>query len=273
MTRELSPENPLGLNLMRITVDGKPIDDPKRSSMDIQRCTDVALAKADIRFGFDNLRSAPRLSVLAQPERIAVAALEDNGTFASEVQFRMYTNYSHFIDRAEIRIFENGQSLEGEPIDVVTMNLDGASTWRPTTDSFRAPAQKLAYVLRAYGDDGNFDETEPQVLWVDYDADFPLEEIELIDGIDNPDEEAVLFSAYGQNTLGVQNIGLSSGTVSVRGRGILQDQEVWVAGRPIPVDENGEFVAEEITFVPRRAGIVIGDGVADTRVGAREPYC
>ena len=32
----------LGLNLMRITVDGEPIDDPGRSSADVQRCTDVA---------------------------------------------------------------------------------------------------------------------------------------------------------------------------------------------------------------------------------------
>jgi flagellar motor protein MotB len=32
ITRELEPQNPLGLNLMRVTIDGKPIDDPKRSS-------------------------------------------------------------------------------------------------------------------------------------------------------------------------------------------------------------------------------------------------
>ena len=37
------PTIPLALNLMRITVDGEPIDDPGRSSADIQRCTDVAL--------------------------------------------------------------------------------------------------------------------------------------------------------------------------------------------------------------------------------------
>ena len=36
-------EEPVRLNLMRITVDGKPIDDPDRSSADMQRCTDVAL--------------------------------------------------------------------------------------------------------------------------------------------------------------------------------------------------------------------------------------
>ena len=43
LTRELTPENPYALNLMRITVDGEPIDDPERSSADVQRCTDVAL--------------------------------------------------------------------------------------------------------------------------------------------------------------------------------------------------------------------------------------
>ena len=72
LTRELVPQAPLSLNPMRITVDGVPIDDPQRNSADIQRCTDVAFAGADIRFGYDNLRSSPRLSVMAQPARVAL---------------------------------------------------------------------------------------------------------------------------------------------------------------------------------------------------------
>jgi flagellar motor protein MotB len=48
ITRELRPRNPFGLNLMRITVDGKPIDDPGKSLADVQRCTDVALDDAEI---------------------------------------------------------------------------------------------------------------------------------------------------------------------------------------------------------------------------------
>jgi flagellar motor protein MotB len=43
ITRELRPKSPYELNVMRITVDGEPIDDPGRSSSDVQRCTDVAL--------------------------------------------------------------------------------------------------------------------------------------------------------------------------------------------------------------------------------------
>jgi flagellar motor protein MotB len=247
MTRELHPENPLGLNLMRITVDGEPLDDPRRSSSDIQRCTDVALADVDIQFGFDNLRSAPRLSVSAQPSQVAFVRQEDGTMIGSDVHFSMYTNYSYFIERAEIRLFRNGQSQESTPIDIVDISVDDHAKWRPWDSTFRAPGEELAYVLRVYGADGNFDETEAQPLWVTYsdapvvDEDVPAEEV-----FDEADEQPVLMSAFADNRLGLQNIGLSSGTVNVRGNGISPDQEVWVAGRPIPVDETGSFFAEEV---------------------------
>jgi len=170
ITRELKAQNPLGLNLMRITVDGVPIDDPQRSSSDIQRCTDVAMEAADIQFGFDNLRSAPRLSVTTKSPRIVVAREIDYQTLVSTVQFRMYTNYSYFIDRAEVRVFEAGQSLESEPMDVIEMQPDGVAEWEPPAAWFKAPVYELAYVLRAYGEDGNFDETHAQPLWVVYDG-------------------------------------------------------------------------------------------------------
>src|SRR5436305_8486293 len=48
LNQELHPKSPYELNVMHITVDGKPIDDRDRSSSDIQRCTDVALNDANI---------------------------------------------------------------------------------------------------------------------------------------------------------------------------------------------------------------------------------
>mgnify|MGYP001819321302 FL=1 len=257
ITRELSPQNPLGLNLMRITVDGKPIDDPKRSSADIQRCTDVALANVDIQFGYDNLRSAPRLSVAAKPSRIKVAKevgvdqAFDGGSFwfwerdkPSPVYFRMYTNYSSFIERAEVRVFEPGESPQAEPMDVIDIDLEGIAKWTPATEAFRRPFEELTYVLRAYGRDGNFDETQPQPLWVVYDQAEPVDAIPKEEPPEVP--ELALYSAYGEDRLGLHNIGLSSGTVNVRGEGIPPEHEVWIAGRPIPVDASGSFVSEEI---------------------------
>ena len=62
---------------MHISVDGEPIDDPDRSSADVQRCTDVALEQADIQFQFDNLHSSPRLSVTASPTTVTMAELSE----------------------------------------------------------------------------------------------------------------------------------------------------------------------------------------------------
>ncbi len=254
VTRELKPENPLGLNLMRITVDGEPIDDPKRSSSDIQRCTDVAMKVADIQFGFDNLRSAPRLSVAATPSRIALSEIMHYGPDlspanvfvdrqAAPVHFMMYTNYSHFIDRAEVRVFETGQSLESEPLAVVPVGEHGIAEWQPQASWFRAPVFELAYVLRAYGKGGNFDETKPQPLWLVYDTvEEPQNETE--DGEFVPDPE--LYAAYGENSLNLHNIALSSGTVSVRGDDVPEGHDVYVAGRQVPVDDRGSFVTEHI---------------------------
>jgi flagellar motor protein MotB len=257
ITRELEPQNPLGLNLMRITVDGEPIDDPQRSSADIQRCTDVALADVDIQFGYDNLRSAPRLSVAAQPSntrvarQIQTAQSAIDGSFymwdqdrASPIYFRMYTNYSSFIERAEIRVFEAGKSQQAEPLDVVDITMEDTAQWLPNVDEMSAQTDQLFYVLRAYGKDGNFDETQPQPLWVIYDQAEPVEAEEFEETWPEPDPD--FMQAYGEDRLGLHNIGLSSGTVNVSGSGIPENHEVYVAGRPIPVDESGSFVSEEI---------------------------
>src|SRR2546423_1006742 len=128
LTQELRPKSPYELNVMHITVDGKPIDDPSRSSSDLQRCTDVALDNANIQFRFDNLESQPRLAVAAHP--VAVAVIDSvEGPTASTVHFRMYNNYSSFIQRAEIRIFEQQQSLEAVPLVIIAVRGAGLAAW------------------------------------------------------------------------------------------------------------------------------------------------
>ena len=253
ITRELSARNPLGLNLMRITVDGEPIDDPGRSSSDIQRCTDVALQRTDIQFRFDNLTASRRLSVTAQPSTLALdrPSVEDQEAMAEPtVRFRMYSNYSHFIDRAEVRIFETRQSVRASPLDVVEINPEGMAGWQPMARTFAGPVHELKYVLRAYDEKGRFDETEPQPLWivhndapddgVDAEADDDGSELLTVD------EAPELLAGYGESVLSVRNIPLGSGTVNVHGRGIPAGHNVWVAGSPVPTDPNGNFVSEVI---------------------------
>ncbi len=237
LTRELRPRNPLGLNLMRITVDGEPIDDPGRSSADVQRCTDVALERANIRFGFDNLESERRLSVTSSPSSIRLPLVATDDAAAPPVRFRAYTNYAAFIERSEVRIFAPEQSLQAEPLVVIEVDSDGFAEWQPAAELFAKPERELKYVLRAYGAEGQFDETAPRPIWMIYE-DAPQASA--------PPLHDETLAGYGESALALKNIPLGSGTVKVEGEGVPPEHTVWLAGEQVPVDENGNFVAETI---------------------------
>ncbi len=169
LTHELTPKNPLGVNTMHISVDGVPLDDPGRSSADVQRCTDVALDKADIRFQFDDLKARRRLSVSAAPSVVVLQQAPD-GLIAAPVRFQMYTNYAAFIARAEVRIFEAGHSPQSTPLAVVPIDPNGSAEWQPRAPQLSGAGHTLQYLVRAYSKDGKFDDTRPLFLWMVHDG-------------------------------------------------------------------------------------------------------
>src|SRR5215467_14379965 len=238
LTQERSPKSPYELNVMHITVDGKPIDDLDRSSSDVQRCTDVALDNANIRFRLDNLESRRRLAVAADPVAVIVGQ-PLNELALPVVHFRMYSNYASFLKRAEIRIFDQ-ESLQAEPLVIVAVDDTGLAEWQPATEILKGPARQLKYLLRAYDSKGNFDETDARPLWLYHEA-APGNLVKS----DKPSPQALL-AAYGENDLARQQIPLGSGTVKLQGSGVPAGHTVWVAGRQVPVDSQGNFIAEEV---------------------------
>lgn len=237
LTRELEPKDPFALNLMRITVDGKPVDDPAKGIADIQRCTDVALDQAKMQFTFDNLETKPRLNVTAWP--LSVRYQDDAATEHPDnlVQFRTYTNYAGLIARAEIRLFAGEQSERATPLAVVEVDKNGYAEWKAEFEDSPAPGRELKYLLRVYDAEGRFDETRAQPLWV-------VEAAEA-DAV-GPGTADELLAGYGETRLAVENIKKSGGTIRVQGSGIPREHSVWVAGRAVPVDPAGKFAAEAI---------------------------
>lgn len=237
LTREVDVRNPFALNLMRISVDGKPVSDPGKNSADIQRCTDVALDKADIRFKFDNLDKKPRLNVAAWPRTVRYQ--DDPATDAAEnlVRFSVYTNFPSFIEKSEIRIFGEEQSERDKPLAVIPVSDAGRADWQVELQEHAAPGRELKYLVRVYDSEGRFDETESQILWV-------VDEVEKEHTSDEAERE--LLAGYGENRLRLSNIPISGGSIKVLGRAIPEGHSVWVAGHKVPVDPNGEFAAEQI---------------------------
>jgi flagellar motor protein MotB len=230
ITREVEPADPFALNLMRITVDGKPLDDPGKCSSDVQRCTDVALDQAQIQFKHDSLKLTPRLNVTAWPRTISHEA-------PAPVRFRMYSNYRAFISRAEVRIFEEDRSVRDMPLATIAVDADGRAQWQPELTEFSATVKKLKYVLRIYDEKKHFDETAAQPLWVADRTDPPAADA---------DPEKELLAGYGESRISSRNIPLSGGTVEAHGTAIPPGHGVWMAGYQVPVDDKGAFTAEEI---------------------------
>jgi flagellar motor protein MotB len=237
ITRDVELANPYALNLMRITVDGKPLDDPGKNTSDVQRCTDVALEKAKIQFKYDNLQLKPRLNVSAWPTSIRYQ--DDPATDGRDdlVHFRAYSNFSGFIARSEVRIFEQGKSTRDTPLAVVPLDKDGRGQWQANQPDYSAPGRELQYLLRVYDRQGQFDETAPQQLWVLDRQAATLQEQNM---------EKELLVGYGENRLALENINLHGGTIKVYGSGVPQGHRLSVAGRPVPVADSGEFAVEEI---------------------------
>jgi flagellar motor protein MotB len=236
ITRELEPKSPYELNVMRITVDGEPIDDPGRSYSDIQRCTDVALEDASIRFRFDNLDSRRRLGVAASPASIPVG---ERASEPATVRFRAYDNYSSFIERGEIRVLAPEQSRRSEPLAVIALDDDALAEWQPPAGLLSGPTRELAYFLRVYDAKGNFDETDARPLWLRREG--AAEPATRDSGM-----ERELLGSYGESDVARAEIPVRGGAVHVEGSGIPQGHTVWFAGRRIPVDAGGRFVAQQI---------------------------
>lgn len=237
LTRKVATKNPYELNLMRISVDGQPLNDPGKGVPDVQRCTDVALDKADIQFRFDNLELKPRLNVTAWPNVIASLDNVDTDSIENQFRFHLYSNYPSFIDKAEVRLFTSEQSTRDTPLAVIPMDKDGRAKWQFGLQNYTAPRMELKYLLRVYNKGGLFDETKAQTAWV-------------VDQLENEtstqDLQQEIRVGYGENRLAINNIPIKGGTVKVYGKNIPNEHSVWFAGHPVPVADNGEFASELI---------------------------
>jgi outer membrane protein OmpA-like peptidoglycan-associated protein len=224
---------------VRITVDGVPVDKREGSNeADRQRCTDVALARADVQVRYDPMESAPSLNVIAVPQ---------NAVAGRPVTFTTYTNYPRYIAHAEMRIFAADQTVQQKPLAVIPVSAGGTVSW--VTPPIGGSLLKLttlldqpryvSYVLRVYDKDGRFDETRPRRL--------DLFEHPPVAGPDAEKMELELQrAAYGDNTLIVHNIVMHGGALTVSGSNVPPGNHVIVQGVPIPLDDDHRFVSRQI---------------------------
>jgi hypothetical protein len=143
-------------------------------------------------------------------------------------------NYSAFIDRAEIRVFEKGQAFDAQPAK--TIELDEYREAIIHTDGDLS--DNFSYVLRVYDENGRFDETKPRYARV---VDVSS------NSVNDPDvEDPILVLEDADDFTAKRLIKVEGGSVIIRGANIYSDEAVSVMGTKIRVSENNEFEAQEI---------------------------
>ena len=148
-----------------------------------------------------------------------------------------------------------------EPLTVIPVGEDSYAEWRPDTRDFAGPVKELKYALRAYDAEGHFDETVARPMWIHADASaaqlyansqpkpgtVAAAQGESVPAALSPATlSPVALSSFGENALATQSIPVTGGTVRVQGGGLLPNQQVWVAGSPVPADPSGRFVGETL---------------------------
>lgn len=216
-----SPDAPF-----RITIDGVPVDGIAANEADGQRCTDVALERADIQVRYDSLAIAPTMNIWAMPN----AAVK-----GEPVEFRAWSNYIPWIKKAELRLFRAGQKTQEKPFEILPVSWSGVTNW---TVPANTKDDQIFYLLRVYDAQGRFDETSLKPLNLLNHA-MPANE-------DKDKIERERLTGYGENSLALRNIPVTGGTVTVNGSHLRQDQRIEALGLELPIDAQGKFAMKQI---------------------------
>ncbi len=212
----------------RISIDGEPINTVGIiNAADQARCTDKALAKADIQVRFDPLEETQSLNVTVVTPTVIRG---------KDVSFTPYSNYTHYIKKAEIRIFKEGESTQKKPFAVI--DLDPSLSKEVSWLSPKGYEHRLfQYILRVYGDNGLFDETSPETFRL-------VDQILESNSLESDKREKLV--GYGENNLFIKNIEVSGGIVTINGDNLPAGTTVKTMGVQVPVDTKGSFAYRQI---------------------------
>lgn len=210
----------------KISVDGQTVAGQGFDYEADQRATDKALEATDIQVKFDGLDVEPMLNVGLKNDAVSVALGEP-------VEFFAYSNYQAFISQAEIRVFSSLDSRDDVPMAILPVNKHGYAKLHAHPEM----PEELFYQLRVYDPQGRFDETHPRSVKITdkYHSDPAV-----------PGGQDATFASYGVDRTLRRNINIKGGAVTVYGRNVPAQHRPFVFGRAVPLDPDGNFVAQEI---------------------------
>ncbi|QWP79253.1 hypothetical protein J5226_01090 [Lysobacter sp. K5869] len=201
----------------------------------------------------------------------------ENGRVVKPVKFYTYNNYSAFIKRSEVLLFRATDTDLAAPIARVDLPnaAVGEAEWNGELDpGLRLRnGDELVYIVRAYGEDGSFDETYPNRLQLVTPSEAERGSRLLRDSVEKSqntkfsveeaEQRSQIDRVFGQDALRRQNIAVYGSRIRIQGRNIPDRESIKINGRSHPIDLERKFVAEYLVPVGQhRFDVEVGGGKA-----------
>ena len=202
-----------------------PAVSPFQVSVEEPAETALAFGPEDIYMSYDGLKTVPLLNA-------GLADAKGAASRGETIKFETYWNYNHWVDRAEIRIFDEDDNQIAAPVASILVGLDGHAEWVVPAEY---QTEAYSYSLRVYDRNGKYDETRRKL-------------IRIVDNAEQGDEYPVATPIYGEDNTERRNIQINGGTVTVSAQSIDQAyvNSLSVFGKPVLADEDGDFAVQQI---------------------------
>ncbi|MEL6692486.1 MAG: hypothetical protein AAFQ12_05555 [Pseudomonadota bacterium] len=191
------------------------------------RESDDVLRQSDIHVSFDGLDVQPLLNVGLVGGGTSVAP-------GSGIQFQTYWNYSEFIDRAQVEVYDPSDKYIAAPIATLLVDpVTGRADW--TVPAYRR-TDGYTYVLRVFDKDGQSDLTDAKHLAI-------VSETQSLEDAPN-----MTGPIYGEDATARRNIDVRGGAITVSGTRFMgtKAETLSVRGKPVLTDADGSFAIQEI---------------------------
>lgn len=241
----------------RVTVSTDPAPQTKPGKATVLGKFSVALPNGGVIWATeDPTLGEPELSISA-PTIVPF----DGTRIVSPVQFFIRSNYPGFIERLEIAIYRSTDADLIEPLAIVPIEAAAVSqaVWDgslPGDYRFRT-GDELVYVVRAYDENGIFDETFPKRLQLVRPEDVERSNQLLRNSVERglgtaltteqAQRQNLIDDVFSGNGLRQQNIPIHGSRIRIQGRNLPMGRQLTINGASYPVDLERKFVAEYLS--------------------------
>lgn len=168
-----------------------------------------------------------------------------DGAIDDSVNIRLFSNYTAFIERWEVIVFDAEDTDLSRPLTTISgdeLGYDSELEWNGVLDSGEqiTRGDELQLVFRVYGDNDQFDETFPEIMTVAGPATNLDEDSESAPSL----EDLALVERSTRFQLAREEIVIRGSRVRLYGRDLLDAKSIQVNGESVKIDDNVDFAAE-----------------------------